>query len=620
MTFLGKALEVDLTQRRVSLKEYDQATAALLLGGRGANALRLVHDVPSGTDPLGADNLLLLSAGLLTGTEAPASSRLHAGARSPLTGLLGSSSVGAYFGAELRSAGIQSIAIRGQADSPVYLRIDGDQIEIAEAGELWGMDCWETQESLRTSSGDAKSRVMAIGPGGEAMVRYGCIMTERGHAAGRTGMGAVMGSKRLKAIVVRGNGQGQQPGNPAIQEAVRRYARRIREAERYPIYSRYSNTGFVTWADETGILATRNYRANRFEGARKIDGMKVIDYVTRPSGCYRCPVHCKAELRIPSGPYAGTEGERPDIEPLVALGSKCGLDDPEAVLYLYNLCGKMGIDVISGASVLAFAMELREEGLISQADTDGVDLTWGNARAMESMLRKICRREGFGAILAEGVARAAVTIGRGADHYALHSKGLELTAYDPRGAMGTALGYAVSARGGDFNSVYTLPEYRWDADEGQRQFGVPEAVDRHSTKGKGLLVRRTMSVAAVMDALGICKVAALNVVDDFSLTAEAQLATIISGLPISAGDLLAVGERILNLERLFNFQQGAGAADDRLPERFRLEGLSDDPNRGATVDVEPMVRQFYSAMGWDDEGRPKPETLRKLGLSEILSA
>jgi aldehyde:ferredoxin oxidoreductase len=620
MGFLGRILNVDLSDRRVSMEEADEATAHLLLGGRGNNALRLVREVPAGTDPLGPDNLLLLTAGLLTGTEAPSSSRLHVGARSPLTGLLGSSSVGAHFGAEIRSAGVQAIAIRGQADRPVYISIRGDRVEIVDAEELWGQDAWETQDALRARSGDDKARVMAIGPGGESMVRYGCIMTERGHAAGRTGMGAVMGSKRLKAIVARGDGRQERAGDPAVQEAVRRYALRIREAERYPIYARYSNTGFVSWADETGILATRNYRENRFAGASRIDGEQIIRYVTRPSSCYRCPVHCKAELEIPNGPYAGTVGERPDIEPLVALGSKCGLDDPEAVLYLYNLCGKLGIDVISAASTLAFAMELREERLISKADTNGIDLVWGNAVAMESMLLKIARREGFGAILAEGVARAAVAIGGDAGRYALHAKGLELTAYDPRGAMGTALGYAVSSRGGDFNSAYTLPEYRWDAEEGRRQFGTAESVNQHSPESKGPLLRRTMSVSAVMDALGICKVAALNVVDDFSLRAEAELATAISGIPLCADDLLTVGERILNLERLFNLQQGARPADDRLPERFRLEGLSAEPNRGATVDVAPMVRQYYATMGWDAEGRPTAETLQRLSLSEILSS
>ncbi|MHB8992980.1 MAG: aldehyde ferredoxin oxidoreductase C-terminal domain-containing protein, partial [Chloroflexota bacterium] len=604
---------VDLTHRRISTAEYDEALADRFLAGRGANCYQLYQAVPAGTGALDPENVLVMSCGLLTGTEAPASSRLHVGARSPLTGLLGSSNVGGHFGAELRAAGLQSLVIQGQADSPVYLRIAEDGVALLDAADLWGLDAWETQETLRRRAGDDHARTMAIGPGGEALVRYGCIMTERGHAAGRTGMGTVMGSKRLKAILVRGGGRQRQAG-PEAREAVHRYAAAIRNAPRYPIYSRYSNTGYVSWADETGILATRNYQRNRFEKAAQIDGEQIIKYVTRSKSCHRCPVHCKAELKIDHGPFAGTEGERPDIEPIVALGSKCGVADVEAVLYLYNLCGRLGIDVISAASCLAFAMELTERGIVTRSDTDGLDLTWGNHRAMEAMLRKIARREGFGAVLAEGVAEAARLIGGGAEDYAYHAKGLELTAYDPRGAMGTALGYAVSNRGGDFTSVYALPEYRWEPEQGQEEFGTPLAVDRLSTEGKGLLVKRAMSVSAVLDSLGLCKVAALSVMGDFSLKAEAELASALSGRPLTPEGLLAVGERVLNLERLFNLRHGATTGDDRLPAHFLRDGLPDSPNQGQTVELEPMVQQFYAAMGWDAEGRPTPERLRQLGL------
>ncbi len=611
--FLGKVLEVDLTNRRIEAVEMDEALARRYLGGRGINSYRLYAELPETAGPLDPQNMLLLSGGLLTGTEAPSSSRMHVSARSPLTGFLGSSNVGGHFGAELRAAGFQSIVIRGQADAPVSLRIFSDRAELVDATELWGRDAWETQKILQQQLGGERTRVVSIGPGGESLVRYGCIMTERGHAAGRTGMGAVMGSKRLKAIAVRGDGR-KTSDDPAMRETIRRYAAAIRNAPRYPIYSKYSNSGFVLWADETGILATRNYRENRFEGAGRIDGTKIIDYVTKPSGCYRCPVHCKAELRIESGPFAGTEGERPDIEPIVALGSKCGLDDVEALLYLYNLCGKLGIDVISAASSVAFAMDLYERGILSRSDTDGVELTWGNARAMEIMFRKIARREGFGAMLAEGVAEAARLIGRGAEQYAYHSKGLELTAYDPRGAMGTALGYAVSPRGADFTSVHALPEYRWDAEKGAQEFGVPGSVDQHSTEGKGILIKHTMSVSAAVDSLGICKVAALNVVDDFSLRAEAELASAVSGFELTPQDLLAVGERVLNVERLFNLRRGASRLDDGLPDRFRRIGLPEGPHRGATVDLEPMLEQYYGVMGWDADGSPTAEKLRDLGV------
>jgi aldehyde:ferredoxin oxidoreductase len=613
VSFLGRVLTVNLTEHTAVSSPCDEGLVRQFLVGRGANSLRLYQTVGAEVAPLDPGNCLVMSCGLLTGTEAPSSSRLHVSARSPLTGLLGSSNVGGHFGSALRGVGIQSLVFEGRADKPVYLLVTEEGALLEDAGDLWGADAWQTQEILRQRHGE-NVRIMAIGPGGESLVRYGCIMTERGHSAGRTGMGTVMGSKLLKAVVVRGR-TAPPSGDEHTKEVVRRYATAIRNAPRYPTYSKYSNTTFVNWADETGILATRNYQRNRFEGADRIDGTRIIDYVTRPTGCHRCPVHCKAALKIDDGPFAGTSGERPDIEPIVALGSKCGVDNVEAVLYLYNLCGRLGIDVISAASTLAFAMDLTEHGILTRSDTDGLDLSWGNHLAMGEMLNRIAHREGFGALLAEGVAEAARLIGKGAQQYAYHSKGLELTAYDPRGAMGTALGYAVSNRGGDFTSVYALPEYRWTPEEGEQEFGTPLAVDRLSTVGKGLLVKRAMSVSAVIDSLGLCKVAALSVVGDFSLVAEAELTSAISGFAFTPAEMLRVGERVVTVERMFNLLHGATRADDQLPDHFLRDGLPDIPNQGSTVDLAPMISDFYSTMGWDEGGRPLPARLRELGLS-----
>ena len=302
-------------------------------------------------------------------------------------------------------------------------------------------------------------------------------------------MGAVMGSKNLKAIAVRGQRQ-RFEHDEATETLLRDYVAKVRASPRYETWARFSNTAMVAWAHEAGLLATHNYRRVRFEGAERIDGTRLMDYVTRPRSCHRCPVHCKAGIEIREGPYAGTRGARPDLEPIINLGSKCGVDDPEAVLYLYNLAGELGIDAISTGGALAFAMDLYERGILSVKDTDGLELTWGNAEAMATMMRSIALRKGFGAVLAEGVRRAAEQIGRGAEAYAYHSKGLELTGYDPRGGMGTALGYAVSTRGGDFTSVYAVPEYRWQPEQGREWFGSEKAVDRLSVDGKGQLVKR----------------------------------------------------------------------------------------------------------------------------------
>jgi len=611
MVLPGKALLVDLSQSEVQVLELSEEILSRFLGGRGLNAWQLLKHVGPDTDPLGPDNVLILSCGLLTGTEAPASSRLHIGARSPLTGLLGSSNVGGHFGAELRAAGYQTLVIRGRASEPSYLWISPEGVEIRSANKLWGQDAWTTQSILKEEIG-GQARVMAIGVGGENQVRYACIMTERGHAAGRTGMGAVMGSKNLKALVVQGEGRRTRP-DEAAQAMVRDYLQAIKEAPRYETYSRYSNSIYVTWANQAGILGTRNYRQTQFEDADEINGSQIYRYVTRSRACYRCPVHCKAEIKIESGRWAGI-GERPDIEPIMALGSKCGLDDVEAVLYLYNLCGQLGIDVISAASALAFVMDLFERGIITAADTDGIELTWGDAEAMEVMLRHIAYRQGFGDTLAEGVRRAAEIIGRGAVHYAYHAKGLELTGYDPRGALATALGYAVSNRGGDFTSVYATPEFRWDPEQSKQVFGTEKAVDRFSSEGKGLLVRRAMIVSAVLDSIGICKVPVLSIVGDFSLEREARLVASLCGWPVTSEDLLRAGERIVNAERLFNLRHGAGPEDDDLPDKFVEERVPAGPTAGMTVDIQPMIRQFYRVMGWDNKGWPTQEKLTELGL------
>jgi aldehyde:ferredoxin oxidoreductase len=576
-------------------------------------------------DPLAPENVLVLSGGLLTGSRAPTSARLHVGALSPLTGILGSSNVGGHFGAALRRVGVQTLLIKGHARRPVLLYIDSDIVEIRQADHLWGLETRAATEALETEFGN-RAKFMVIGPGGENLVSYACIMTGTRHAAGRTGMGAVMGSKNLKAIAVRGGAQSSDPAqgfpkrrrseqDEAARKLVREYQERIRAAPRYETYARFSNSAYATWVDEIGVMPTRNFQRSRFEGVERIDGTRLIDYVTRSRACWRCPVHCKAEIEIREGRYAGTRGERPDIDPVVDLGARCGLDDPEALLYLYNLTSDLGIDAISTAGVLSFAMELYERGILSLEDTGGVELTWGNAEAMETMMRQIARREGLGAVLAQGVRRAARFIERGAEAYAHHVKGLELPGYDPRGGMGTALAYAVSTRGADFTSVYCIPEYRWEPEEGKKWFGTEKSVDRLSVEGKGRLVKRSMVVSAVLDSLGLCKVPVLSVVGDFSLENEAALVSALTGWDMTAEELALIGERIVNVERIFNLRHGVGREDDDLPDRFAEERVSDPgPTFGMTANVQPMVQDFYEAMGWDDQGYPTTEKLDELDL------
>jgi len=616
MAFVGRILEIDLSAGNWKFLPYPDDLQWTYLSGRGFNVQYLYNNMPADTDPLGPENILLFSCGLLTGTAAPASARLHINARSPLTGLLGSSNIGGNFGARLRSSGIQSLIIRGKSPEPVYLWIDGDKIEIRNARSIWGLDTWETDEQLKTKLGSEKLEIMTIGPAGENGTLFGCIMTDRDHAAGRTGMGTVMGSKNLKAIVVK------EPKKKILfrasengHEAIKRYIWQMKNSPHYKDIKKHGGAGYVKWADNLGILATRNFRENTFEAAGQIDGKNLEKNITRTRGCYRCPVRCKAELEFPEGKLKGRKAVRPEFEPMLSLGSRCGLTDLDTLVYLDNLCSRLGMDSISAGGAIAFAMDLFDRGILTPEDTGGPDLSWGNGEAMEVLIRQMAAGEGFGGILAKGVRQAARIIGRGAENYAPHVKGLELAGYHPDNIMGTALGYTVSNRGADFSDVYATLEYKWLPDEKIEEFGLPETIDLNSIQGKAALVRQCMIVGMVMDCLGLCKVPSLCLIGAYDLVAEAELASELTDRPVGAGDLFAAGERIINLERLINLRFGATGADDRLPDMFfeKEYNAGKQPSKPQEW-MEPMKREFYAAMGWDENGRPAEKKLVQLGL------
>jgi aldehyde:ferredoxin oxidoreductase len=619
MKYVGKILDVDLSTGSWRISEFPGDGIPEYLGGRGINVKYIYDNIPAEIDPLGPQNILVFSCGLLTGSAAPTSSRLHINALSPLTGLLGSSNVGGDFSVQLRVCGIQQLILRGRASAPVYLWIDADTVEIRNAKSLWGMDAWQTQDHLKQNLGSDNLKIMTIGPGGEQGTLFGCILTERDHVAGRTGMGSVMGSKNLKAIVIRDQ-KLRRPFRSSENghEAIKRYIWQITNSPHFKEVRKFGGAGYVKWADDLGILATRNYRDYHFEDAERIDGRQLEKNITRRRGCPRCPIQCKAELKFQKGRLKDREAVRPEFEPMLSLGSKCGLNDIDTLVYLDNLCTRLGIDNISAGSAIAFAMDLYERGIINSDDTGGLDLSWGNGAAMETLIRQMVSGEGFGAVLSKGVRRAAQTIGRGAESFAAHVKGLELSGYHPDNIMGTALGYAVASRGADFNDIYATMEYKWLPDEEMEALGSPRAADLKSIQGKAELVRRSMIIGVVLDSLGLCKLPALCLICTYDLVAEAELVGALLGARVDATKLFFAGERIVNLERLFNLKHGVSHLDDRLPDMF----FEKDYNAGQQPSkpyewMEPMKQEFYSAMGWDDEGRPTAEKLAELGIGAI---
>lgn len=611
MEMYGNILQVDLTTRTHSFSSFPKDALQTFIGGRGFNVEYLFTHLPMKTEPLSPENILIFSCGLLTGTRAPASARLHINALSPLTGLIGSSNIGGYAGAWLRSCDIQSLIIQGRATEPVYICLSKDTVEIRNADFLKGRDTFETKETLQRHLKNDNLKILSVGPAGENLARFACIVSGRDHVAGRTGMGAVMGAKNLKAIVIaRGSSKAGKSRTPDATRAVRRYVEKIKASPDFKTFSQYGGAGYVKWADEMGILATRNYRANRFEDVDKIDGRLLKKNRVKSSGCYNCPIQCKAVLQFKKERGNVSNAARPEFEPMCNLGAKCGLNDIEAIVRLDNLCTRLGLDSTSAATAIAFAMDLFDRKILTLEETGNLDLSWGNKDSMETLIRQMAHGKKLGAILSQGVRQAARTIGKGADRYAIHVNGLELTAYHPGHIMGTALGYAVSSRGGDYNNIYASLEYRWSRDEAIKEFGTDQALDIHDVSGKGPLLKRAVIVNIVLDCLGICKIPALSLLATFDLEEEAELTAALICTPVSPKVFFHAGERIAAMERLFNLCHAPGKMSNNLPQQ-----LMDQENSMLTTEnLQSMLKAYYDAMGWDDAGYPKPETLKSLDI------
>lgn len=577
--------------------------------GRGFNVHHLIHHLPEGIDALDSENILLFSCGLLTGTNAPTGARLHINALSPQTGMLGSSNVGGAAGAWLRSCGVMSVIITGRAKEPAILTIRDSGAALTPAGELWGLDTADTQSRLRSITGDAGVKIFTIGPAGENNCRFANIITGDDHAAGRTGMGAVMGAKQLKAMVIHRGARRPRPHNPdRFKTANRAYVDALKASPDFSIFSTHGGAGYVEWANEMGIVSAYNYRNTVFEGMDRVDGRHLTPRVVKKTGCFSCPVQCKAQLDLRGEKGQPETAHRPEFEPMINLGARCGLSDIDDIVRLDNLCTRLGMDSTSAAGAIAFAMDLYDRGILTDENTGGLNPAWGSSRAMEQLIRQMATgEEGIGNILSQGVMRAAEMIGKGAEKYAAHVKGLELTAYNPVAILGSALGYAVSSRGGDYNNVYASMEHRWSKEKAKQAFGTEKSVDIHSSAGKGPLVRRAVLVNVMVDCLGLCKVPVLSLLGTFNLVHEARLASGFLDREVSPDALFDAGARIADMERLFNLKHAPGPLEDTLPEMFFHR--PDHPLTPETV--EEMVRGFYRAMGWDEKGIP----LR--GLEEI---
>jgi aldehyde:ferredoxin oxidoreductase len=600
-------LRIDVGTGDSSFEEIPKETYRHFVGGRGLGIDFLYRNVVPGTDPLGPQNKLILATGILAGTTAPGFSRWMAITLSPLTGGYARAVGGGKFGAYLKFCGLEFLVLEGQAETPSYVLIDEKGARILPATDLWGLDTEQTQKRLKEVHGE-RAQVATIGPAGELGVKFATI-THEWRTASRCGVGTVMGSKRIKAVCLAPEKRWtpQLFAEAQFKEMVASHARMLKDHPRRKKMTALGTTLMTRRMEEMGVFPVKNFQEGRLPkveelSAEAFETLKIADY-----GCYGCTTRCGNVFKVKEGPYQGAESEGPEYETIFSLGGEVGNTEIGSIIAGDRLCDLLGIDTISTGVAIGFAMELFEKGILTSKEVDGLDLSWGNHQSMIKLIEKIGRRQGVGRLLGEGVQRAAEKIGKGAEAYAMHCKGLELPGYEPRGAKAHGLSYATSNIGGSHMYGYARQEISG--------YNLPREVDRFTDQGKGDIAAYNQINKAREEILILCNFA------DSGITAEwlADLLKAASGVE-EFGDpdyLDKVGERIVTLERCFNVREGFSREQDTLPKRMLEESLK---NAGpATGEVyrafDTLLNEYYSSMGYDRQGIPTREKLEELGLA-----
>ncbi len=603
--YRGKIALVDLGEERIDTIPFQPEWAVQYIGGSGLGTFLLMRYGYPGMEPLGPDNPLIFMNGPFQATGIPTSGRHQVLSRSPLTGTIGEADVGGTFGFRLSQAGFDGIVLLGQSFRPVTLVLDDEKLVLEDADELWGKDTFETERILRLRFGD-NSGVACIGPAGERHVSLAAILHDGKHAraAGRGGLGAVMGSKKLKAVVARGRVRPEMYDPQALRELVIRKNAELRE-KKAPLTC-FGTAGGTAGAEQSGDLPIRNWRQGTWvPQVDGITGQTMADSIlTSNYGCMACPIRCGREVR-----FDEVDGAGPEYETVAMLGSMCLVDDIRIVARANDLCNRLGLDTISTGSTIAFAMELFEKGLIDEVRT-GCSLNWGDGDAVLEMIRQMGQAEGFGGVLGQGSRRAAEIIGGGAERYAVHVKGLELPAHDPRCYKGLACGYATSSRGACHLSGYS---YAFERSVTFPDLGYEEVVDRHADEGKGRLNADMQNLMGVLDSLKICKFS-LGVI---SLADIGEWVRCVTGREITGEGLMETGERIFTMKRLFNLAHGFSRSDDVLPARILEEARPDGGAEGFLPDLDLQLEEYFRYRGWGRLGIPASVQLKRLGLDGL---
>jgi len=589
--WMEKILEVDLTTSTVSERPLDMEMARQYLGGRGLGARLLWDEVGPGIDSLSPQNVLIFTVGPLTGTGYQTSNRFSVSTLSPQTGTVLDANSGGFWGMQFKKTGYDGLIVRGRAEKPVYLEIKPDGVTFHDASALWGQRVMAVTKAL--GQNDNKRNVLCIGPAGENLNRIAAIMNDGQRSLARGGPGAVMGSKNLKAIVVEGKDRPGIDDQERFKFLLYETRKLIRQS---PLTSQalpeFGTVVMMNIVNSVGALPTRNHRETQFEGAEAISGETLTEkYLEKNASCWACPIACTRITRTEK-----VEGEGPEFETCWAFGAECGCDDMEAIIEANYLCNELGMDTISAGSTIACAMELSELGLLDS------DLRFGRADLLAQTVVEMGERRGLGAELADGSLRLATKYGR--PDLSMSVKGMEMPAYDPRGMQAQGLLYATSNRGGCHMRGNML---------GLEVLGLPKLIDRFQVQGKSSYVILHQNVAAAIDSLVVCKFTNMAASEEYF----ARVLAAVSGMDFSTGELIRVGERVYNLERLYNNRQGFTRADDTLPPRLLNEPSPDGPSKGWVSHLEPMLEEYYRSRGWDQQGVPKPRKLEDLGLAEL---
>ena len=614
--YSGKIFRVNLSNEKISVEQPNEAFYRRYLGGWGFIAYYLLKELRVEIDPLSPQNKLFFAPGVITGAPIGGSDRNAVGAKSPLTGGFGAAEVGGYFPSMLKFAGIDTIIVEGQAESPVYLWTHDGKVEIRDATHLWGLHTGNTLETIRNELGNQRISAAMIGPGGENLVRFACVMNGLKNAAGRTGMGAVMGSKRLKAVAAFGRGSLEMADPDTIRTMAKIMAKNIKENPTN--FSLFGTGGDLTGAVESGNLPTNNFRDGLFPEPKRISSAywKEHGIMIGMEGCFACPVRCKKVVKIDGKFTVDPKYGGPEYETEAALGSCCGITDEEALCKGNELCGRYGLDTISTGVNIAFAMECFEKGLITKNETDGIDLRFGNGEAMVKIIRMIGDRKGIGNLLAEGSMRVANKIGKGAEKYAVHVKGQEFPMHEPRLKRGMAIGYSVSPTGADH--MHSLHDTSLVTEKGlirYKPFGVYEPVPLEEMGASKVRIQKYHTQWRIMmNSLVFC------VFPPWTKEELVQIVNAVTGWETTGFELMKTGQRILTMARVFNLKEGFTAADDWLPPRM-FQPATCGPLSNTTVDEKGLKKArsiFYAMMGWDREtGIPTTDTLGELDIPWI---